>query len=273
MMTSNPRVHNTSDSASAEADARAAGIRLVETERASDNAAWLEDLTIELRLLEVPGAAIGDAVASAREFLADSGARAGESFGSPARYAAELELPTPLSSSQGSQGELLLNSAIGAIGLVMLAQAVFPLAGGDDLLVVKVWMLLSLAGMILALALVPRLMPALVRARPARVLMIALGLMLVGGGPFALVVWQGQAVLFSVPALPIAIGAGILLLAPPIWNEVRHNLWPDPIVEPGAEPDPRPSLKLRLLLITVNWMLVFYGALSVVLTFALYPGK
>ena len=272
MMTSNPRDHDNNDSGGAEADDRADGIRLTEAARETDNAAWLDDLTIELRLLDVPGDAIGDAIASAREFLADSGARADESFGSPKSYAAELDLPTvPL--SQGSKGELLLNSGIGAIGLVVLAQAVFPLAGGDDLLVVKVWMLLSLAGMILALALVPRLIPALVRARPARVLMIALGLMLGAGGPFALIVWQGQAVLFNVPALPIAIGAGILLIAPPIWNEVHHTLRPDPIVEPGAEPDPRPSLKVRLSIITINWMLVFYGAVSVVLTFALYPGK
>ncbi|MDJ0377488.1 hypothetical protein [Cryobacterium sp. PH31-L1] len=111
------------------------------------------------------------------------------------------------------------------------------------------------------------------RERPTRVLLIALGLMIVGGGLFALIVWQGQAVLFTVPALPIAIGAGILLIAPPIWNEVHHTLRPDPIVEPGAELDPRPSLKLRLSIITLNWMLVFYGAVSVVLTFAFYPGQ
>ncbi|WP_104191405.1 hypothetical protein [Cryobacterium sp. Y82] len=38
-----------------------AGIRLTETARETDNAAWLEQFTLELRLLEVPGDAIGDA--------------------------------------------------------------------------------------------------------------------------------------------------------------------------------------------------------------------
>ncbi|MDJ0377487.1 hypothetical protein [Cryobacterium sp. PH31-L1] len=157
-MTSNPRDPDNSMSGSAEADARAAGIRLAETEREATTTAWLEQLTLELRLLDVPGDAIGDAVASAREFLIDSGARADESFGSPKSYAAKLDLPTvPL--AQGAKGNLLLNSGMGAVGLVVLAQAVLPLAGGDDLLVVKVWMLLSLAGMILALALVPLLIP------------------------------------------------------------------------------------------------------------------
>lgn len=41
----------------------------------TQNAAWLDSLAIELRLIDVSGVSIGDAVASAREFLADSGER------------------------------------------------------------------------------------------------------------------------------------------------------------------------------------------------------
>lgn len=55
---------------------------------------WIDLFIIELRLRRVPGAAIGDAVASVREHLADSGQSAEHAFGSAREYAASLELPT-----------------------------------------------------------------------------------------------------------------------------------------------------------------------------------
>lgn len=54
---------------------------------------WIDLFIIELRVRRVPGAAIGDAVASVREFLADSGQNAEEAFGSAREYAASLDLP------------------------------------------------------------------------------------------------------------------------------------------------------------------------------------
>ena len=239
-------------------------------DRDTENEKWLEGLTIELRLLDVSGAAIGDAVASAREFLADAGTSAEESFGSPKRYAAELDLPAV---ATAKTNEVALTTGIGVIGLVVLGQTSFPLAGGDDDLAVRVWMLVSLVAMALMLPLIPRVIPVLLRARsrPLVVGMIFAGIVFGGAGPVLLSVWWGQAVLFTVPALPVAIGAGILLVVPAIWNQVRHNLSDDPILEPGAESDQRPSLGSRLFVVVTNWMLVFYGAVSFVLIFVLYP--
>lgn len=54
---------------------------------------WIELFILELRMRRVPGAAIGDAVASVRELLADSGQSAEEAFGSAREYAASLDLP------------------------------------------------------------------------------------------------------------------------------------------------------------------------------------
>ena len=239
-------------------------------DRDIENEKWLEGLTIELRLLDVSGAAIGDAVASAREFLADAGTSAEESFGSPKRYAAELDLPAV---ATAKTNEAALTTGIGVIGLVVFGQTSFPLAGGDDDLAVRVWMLVSLVAMALMLPLIPRVIPVLLRARsrPLVVGMIFAGIVFGGAGPVLLSVWWGQAVLFTVPALPVAIGAGILLVVPAIWNQVRHNLSDDPILEPGAESDQRPSLGSRLFVVVTNWMLVFYGAVSFVLIFVLYP--
>ena len=52
-----------------------------------DHRAWLDELTLELRLKDVGGRDIGDAVASAREFLSDAGVPAREVFGAPRVYA------------------------------------------------------------------------------------------------------------------------------------------------------------------------------------------
>lgn len=55
---------------------------------------WIDLFIVELRMRRVPGPVIGDAVASVREFLADSGQSAEEAFGSARNYAASLDLPT-----------------------------------------------------------------------------------------------------------------------------------------------------------------------------------
>ena len=262
MMTDNPLDHEQSST------------DVAEVTREADNTAWLEDLTVELRLLDVSGTDIGDAVASAREFLADSGTTATESFGGAADYAAELQLPAlPQAKSQVS--EVLVTSGIGIIGLVVLGQAVWPLAGGDDDLTVKVYMLVSLAVTLAVLPLLPRVVPMLLRARTRPLVfgMIMAGVVFGGVGPVVLSVWQGQGVVFTVPALPVAIAAGAALLAPAIWNQMRQTLRADPIVEPGAEAPKRPPLWVRLFLGSVNWMMVFYGFGGTVLTFVLYPDQ
>ncbi|WP_105035555.1 hypothetical protein [Cryobacterium aureum] len=278
-MTSNPHDHDSSDSGNADTGivdslGDPAGISVTETARETDNAAWLDDFTIELRLLEVPGAAIGDAVASVREFLADSGARAEESFGSAARYAVELDLPT-LPDAGKSITEALLTNGIGLIGLVVLGYTAYPLAGGDDGLAVRLWMVVSLGVTLLVLGLLPRIVSVLLRARnrPRTVGLIVAGVSFGGFGPVLLSVWWGQAVLFSVPALPVAIGAGILLLAPAIWNQVHQNLQADLIIEPGTGAPTLPSLGVRLFAVGANWIMVIYGAISFVLIFALYPNN
>jgi len=276
MMTNTPRDPNRSVFAADDSSGGAPGIRSGGAEREVDievdNEAWLESLIIELRLLDVSGQDIGDAVASAREFLSDSGTLAEESFGDPTRYAAELGLRA-VPRARSSMREVLLTSGIGVIGLVVLGQAAFPLAGGDDDFDVRVWMVAFLGALVLLLSLIPRVIPVLLRARsrPLTVGLILAGIVFGGFGPVLLSVWWGQAVLFSVPALPVAVGAGILLLAPAAWNHVRHTLRDDPIIEPGESARARPSVRSRILILGTNWMLVIYGAVSLVLTFALYP--
>ena len=55
-----------------------------------DTRQWIDDMVVELRLRDVTGAAIGDAVASVESHCADSGETPREAFGDPREYASSL---------------------------------------------------------------------------------------------------------------------------------------------------------------------------------------
>lgn len=82
---------------------------------------WIQLFTVELRLRRVPGAAIGDAVASVRELLSDSGQSAEEAFGPAQEYAASLDLPV-----MNARQQALLTTFVPVLGL--FAFLVFALA-------------------------------------------------------------------------------------------------------------------------------------------------
>ena len=281
MTTSNPRDHDSNDFGSgtsrtadsqstvaggADAPGEPTGIRLDETARETDNAAWLEDLTIELRLLDVNGTRIGDAVATAREFLADSGALAEESFGSARHYAAALGLPATADATKGVWGAAL-RSGLGLIGLMALTQTVVPLTHQTDV-TVGLGVLLITVVVLAIIAFLPRLFPIIERTLShgkvrafvegaAGGLVITLFFVLIS-------LWAADRIVFSVPAIPVFIAAVVLLIAPPLWAQFQHSDQVDPIVPPGsASADtPRISIGIRLFLITTNWLLVI---LSVIL--------
>ena len=236
----------------------------VADELASDNRDWLDLFTIELRLLDVSGSDIGDALASAREFLADSGSRADECFGTPQVYAAELALPA-LPQAKKSVDAAALRAAVGGLGLMLSTIAVGPAlrgqqadAGPVDLAVI--------GGLLLAILLLPRYFPRLVRL-PQRTLFVVGALTFLV--PVLLYWMQGDASLFPLPAVPLVILAGLLLLLPAMWNQFRPVITgSDPIVEPVVLPatqsDPaREPHWSRAFLFFTNWMLVIAAAASV----------
>ena len=67
---------------------------------------WLDELAMELRLKDFSGAAIGDALASVEEFLADSGQSPVEAFGAPRNYAEELAGGTQRPAIKGMRGTI-----------------------------------------------------------------------------------------------------------------------------------------------------------------------
>jgi hypothetical protein len=97
------------------------------------NKKWFDEFVLELRLRQVPGEAIGDAVASARELLIDTGQRAEEAFGPARGYAAELEMPT--APKYEWVRKALWPSLLGLLAFLLFNQAVVPWVRSDVMLV------------------------------------------------------------------------------------------------------------------------------------------
>jgi len=236
-------------------------------DRDTENEKWLESLTIELRLLDVNGTRIGDAVATAREFLADSGARAEESFGSAHHYAAELSLPATANAAKGVWGAAL-RSGLGLLGLMALIETVVPLRHQTDVTFGLGVVLITIA-VLAIIAFLPRMLTVII----VRIVSQGKGRAFIEGAAVGLVttlifvlisLWSADRIVFSVPALPVFIAAVVLLIAPPLWAQFHHSYEADPIVPPSsASADtPRIPIGVRLFLITTNWLLVI---LSVIL--------
>ncbi len=239
MMTSTPRDH----------ESGRRGIRSEQT--ATNDATWFDEFTIELRLLAVRGNDIGDAVASAREFLADAGSSAEECFGSPKRYAAELNLSTvPLKAVNG----LGLRAGLGVLGLFGFTLSALPLVQGKAVKIDPATLVVVAAVGIVAV-LLPTFLKVFVRMR-LRIWMIVVAAVLGFGPSIALSLWGGARVLFTVPALPIVIVSTLLVLVPAIWSQMRHSPHDDPIIEPGGAPELRPTVSTRLFLGMMTWSMV-----------------
>lgn len=249
-MTTNPR----------DLENGSAGIRSAKL----DDATWFDEFTIELRLLAVPGIDIGDALASAREFLADSGTSAEECFGSPRNYAAELGLATMPQRAVNGVG---LRAGLGVLGLIGFTVSALPLVQGEavrvDLPTITMFVIV-----IVGAVLMPTFLRSLARVRPRAwmfVVAVLLGLALPIGLNLAI---DSAATLFTVPALAVVIISALLVLVPAIWSQARHSLRDDPIIDPGVTPASRPSLATRLFLGLVTWSMVM--ASIVIWLFALF---
>ncbi|MHA7270621.1 hypothetical protein [Arthrobacter sp. HLT1-20] len=84
---------------------------------------WLDELILELRIREVTGAAIGETVASVKEFMADSRTPPLEEFGTARDYANTLDLPTI---PAGKTRNAVLRAGIGIAGFFGFNVAMLP---------------------------------------------------------------------------------------------------------------------------------------------------
>lgn len=213
---------------------------------------WFDDFTVELRMLDVPGDAIGDTVASAREFLADSGETPQDAFGDPRAYAESLELPrSPASPS--AMAALLVPTCLGMLGFFAVAAAVS--SADASVRVTLPGLLLVLSGMALA-ACAPLLMGFLVRGPVWRAALAGAAVFVL---QLVLAVLARDLVLFTLPAVPTALLGGAVLLATSLWGQFRRGATDDPIREPLSAA-PHPSFGMTLLEVCGNWMLFLAAA-------------
>ncbi len=198
---------------------------------------WTDIFIMELRVRRVPGPAIGDAVASVRELIADSGQSAEEAFGTPRHYADSLALP-----AAGNLREQALRTvAIPVLGL--FAFLVFTLAASawlkdEPILLSAPQLVLMAVPVVLTLLFTwPFYARSVIRQGWLPVVLV-----LVAGACGALSGFVAPAsatdAWLVVPALPVIIAAACVMLA--LSGRVQGARTPA-----GPHPEIRPAAVLR----------------------------
>lgn len=195
---------------------------------------WLDDFVIELRLREVRGDAIGDAVAAVKELLADSGENPLQAFGTPRHYAEQLELP--LVEGAGFDPGTTLAPALGALALLVYIPAVWALFGNEPLGYSLPQVLLLLAPLLIV-ATLPLYLDRLVRHFWVFAAVFGLSIAAaVASASFAPA--PGTTPWLRADALIVSAISSLVLLAASIWGMYETARTPDdPIVDPLSAPN------------------------------------
>lgn len=197
---------------------------------------WTEDLVLALRLADVRGTAIGDAVRVVEDHCEQTGEHPQEAFGPPDDYARALaaSLPPAALAPSGWRRPAAVAVAVTA-GTLFLLAGVTGVAGGQPA-VLRVSDLAVVVGVVVAALVVQRLMSGLVR----RVWPVAVALALGIAVPVALATLvPGE--LFTMPAA-VALGYGAAVLASTaVALTVGMKRHVDPVVDPVSGEDTRPT--------------------------------
>ncbi|RXR26258.1 hypothetical protein EQW78_01000 [Oerskovia turbata] len=237
---------------------------------------WAEAFVIELRLLDVPGTALGAALAEVESHCTDSGEPAAEAFGDPVAYARSLDLPvepdgrwevvTVLGPSCAQFLGLLLLGWGGSA--VLLAGRAGEVAPSVDVTAGMLAMILAFGAGILLFYRHSAAMLRLIMERPVVSFFALAGCMAVLVAVPVLL----DGVLVALPAWPVAVGGGLALAAGTVWSAVqaRRGTLDDPIVSPlPGEPQGAPDRRTRLLSATVTWIVPVFALASLGVTWLL----
>ncbi|MFF3063009.1 hypothetical protein ACFVQ3_00485 [Oerskovia sp. NPDC057915] len=237
---------------------------------------WTEAFVLELRLLDVPGSALGAALAEVESHCAESGEPAADAFGDPVAYARSLDLPvepdgrwevvTVLGPTTAQFLGLLVLGAGGSA--VVLAERAGEMAPSVD---VTAGMLASIAVFVAAILLFYRFSSTVLRRVLERPVVSTLALT---GCMTVLVVLPVvlDAALATLPAWPVAVCGAVVLAAGTVWSavQVRKGTLDDPIVAPlPGEPQDGPDRSSRLLSATVTWVVPVFALASLAVTWLL----
>src|SRR5690606_28405595 len=92
---------------------------------------WADAFVLELRLLDVHGTVIGDALAEVDSHCADSGEGARETFGDPVEYARSLDLPRMPDTGWRGMVPVLVPVGVQLAGMFAVSASAGPLRHGE----------------------------------------------------------------------------------------------------------------------------------------------
>lgn len=229
---------------------------------------WLDALTVELRLNDASGREIGDALATVREFTADSGQSPEEAFGTPREYAARLA--GEMAPARGGRfngpdlGASVMLSTMSLVVFLVFSAALSPWLKGTDLLVGG-WQLASMALLAALVVALPLYLKFLIRHWWALVAVPVVG---AAAGVLSAVLAPDSAAgaFLALPEAPVlAATVGVMLALSIIGTAAALRETPDPVTGP-MDPAPAKTLKTRWLEILTQWLFPVFALVLLGLT-------
>ena len=219
---------------------------------------WRDTFLLELRMREVPGARIGEALAEIETHCADSGESPDEAFGDPVAYADALarSLRADAAGAAGGAGRPWWRDGLSwgnGLGAFAILGGVFSLLEGVDSVahttpgVVTAGQIASaVIGSLLAVPLPGLIVRSGPQSSKARFVAVVLAGFFVAMAPQ--VFWTRPVLHTSGWAL---LGAGLFLLVVAAWPLLSGRIRADRVVDPrtGREPFRLPRLVLALVLV------------------------
>lgn len=213
---------------------------------------WLDELTVELRLRNVTGAAIGDTLASVQEFVADSGQAPLAEFGSAQEYANTLDLPT---APAGETRKAIVRAAFGIVGFIVFNSTIGPWATGGRLDLNLPQLLLMMVPFALVAALPLYLLQGIKNLWPL-FLAISVGMASALLAAF-LAPKPGEEAWLSLNPTPLLVASIVLLLVVSVIGTISALIGPDERLRDPLE-DPATSRRKTALSrtgdVVVQWM-------------------
>ncbi|AKT51257.1 hypothetical protein [Arsenicicoccus sp. oral taxon 190] len=227
---------------------------------------WIDEMVVELRLQDIKGGVIGDAVTSVETHLAESGESAQETFGDPREYARSLTF-TEAQRERMAPADWAMAigpSLVGLAGLTLSTAAVRAYRLGTDV-AVSVGELATLVLLVGVVMLVARRLRPILERPFVGVLAITV----------AVAVMAATAVLLREPAvhLPRALAAAVavaLLVGGAIVAQRVSPRLTDPVIDPRDGRDrygsPRGEAAGRALAGASGWLILLVAVLLGLLT-------
>jgi len=234
-----------------------------------DQRAWIDETVVELRLRDVRGEAIGDAVAQVESHCADSGERPQQAFGDPREYARRLEF-SPDDLVDGSPREWIRAFTpviTGLVGFSVFLDVVTAVLRHEPVVVSRGDVVAAAAFVVLLVALT-RFLRAMLESPLNTALMF--------GGAGCLLV--APPMLWRTPVAAVPWWAGLLVAVPALAASVvtarSQRDQGDPVVVPfeGDRYGSGSSRHATARRVATEWVFVIASVVVGLLLWALYVG-